>query len=119
MNSINLTLPFPPSLNSYYRFAKGRMYITAKGKQYRKDVAACIDQLESLQPETGAIALRILACPPDKRRRDLDNLLKGLLDALSVKGLGVYVDDSQIMRIWIGWGEQVTGGCLEVEITDA
>jgi crossover junction endodeoxyribonuclease RusA len=34
------------------------------------------------------------AFPPDRRRRDLDNLLKALLD--SIEHAGVYEDDSQI-----------------------
>jgi len=34
------------------------------------------------------------AFPPDRRRRDLDNLLKSVLDAL--EHAGVYADDSQV-----------------------
>lgn len=32
--------------------------------------------------------------PPDRRKRDLDNLLKSLLDGL--EGAGVFKDDAQI-----------------------
>ena len=40
------------------------------------------------------IRMEVIAYPPDKRRRDLDNLGKSLLDSLQHAGL--YQDDSQI-----------------------
>ena len=42
----------------------------------------------------GPVAVEIEAHMPDKRRRDLDNLLKGLFDALT--HAGVWMDDSQV-----------------------
>lgn len=46
---------------------------------------------------TGRLSVEIDAHPPDRRRRDLDNLQKPLLDALEYAG--VYEDDSQIDRL--------------------
>jgi crossover junction endodeoxyribonuclease RusA len=40
------------------------------------------------------LAVEILAFPPDRRKRDLDNLYKALLD--SVSKAGVIPDDEQI-----------------------
>lgn len=40
------------------------------------------------------LSLTIDAYPPDRRKRDLDNILKSLLDAL--QHAGIYSDDSQI-----------------------
>jgi crossover junction endodeoxyribonuclease RusA len=37
--------------------------------------------------------------PPDRRRRDIDNTAKAILDALA--GAGVYDDDCQIDRLVI------------------
>lgn len=45
------------------------------------------------------LSLSILAYPPDRRKRDLDNILKSLLDALM--HARVYSDDSQIDRLSI------------------
>ena len=45
------------------------------------------------KPEDRLI-VTIEAYPPDKRKRDLDNILKSLLDAL--QHAGMYPDDSQI-----------------------
>ena len=41
--------------------------------------------------------MRIQLYPPDNRRRDLDNVLKVLLDTFTIAGL--YVDDSQVKRL--------------------
>jgi crossover junction endodeoxyribonuclease RusA len=48
---------------------------------------------------TGDVAIAILAAPPDKRKRDLDNVLKALLDSLT--HCGVWTDDSQVAELVI------------------
>ena len=52
--------------------------------------------------------------PPDRRRRDLDNAMKSLLDALEYGG--VYADDSQVDHLEIRRGAPVSGGSCVVEI---
>jgi len=62
---------------------------------------------------TGPYKLSLLAVRPDKRRRDLDNLLKATSDLLS--GLGVITDDSECTELsakWIPTGDGVTV-CIE------
>jgi Holliday junction resolvase RusA-like endonuclease len=44
--------------------------------------------------------MTIMATRPDKRKRDLDNLLKATLDACSGH---LWVDDVQIQRLTIMW----------------
>jgi crossover junction endodeoxyribonuclease RusA len=56
------------------------------------------------------------AFPPDRRRRDLDNLAKPTLDAL--EHAGVYEDDSQIDLLIIRRQDVVHGGRLEVSVTE-
>ena len=53
----------------------------------------------------------LIANPPDRRRRDLDNLAKAVLDGMN----GVlYDDDSQIDNLIIRRGEPMPGGLVEV-----
>lgn len=46
---------------------------------------------------TGEVSVEIDLYPPDRRRRDIDNPLKCLLDSMT--HAGVYEDDSQIKDI--------------------
>lgn len=91
-----LELPWPPSVNHYYRHVGPRVLISREGRQYREQVIAKIrNQLPGVF--TGQAELHAEFYPPDYRRRDLDNLLKCVLDTLQHAGL--YKDDSQIAKI--------------------
>jgi crossover junction endodeoxyribonuclease RusA len=93
---IELILPWPPSLNHYWRNVKGMTLISAAGRKYRKEVARIIAE-SGLKPITGAVAVkRILYCP-DYKRRDEDNLPKALNDAITKSGL--WKDDSYICAV--------------------
>ena len=48
-------------------------------------------------PLDGKLAVRVVAVAPDRRKRDLDNLLKATLDALT--HAKVWHDDGQIDRL--------------------
>jgi crossover junction endodeoxyribonuclease RusA len=47
----------------------------------------------------GQVSVTIDAYPPDRRRRDLDNVLKAALDALT--HCGIWADDSQVAELRI------------------
>ena len=55
--------------------------------------------------------------PPDRRRRDIDNVQKALLDALEHGR--AYRDDSQIVRLAIERREPIRGGRTIVRIGKA
>lgn len=61
------------------------------------------------------LQVAITASPPDRRRRDLDNILKATLDSLQHAGL--YPDDSQIDALFVIRGQIVKGGSLQVELS--
>ena len=93
----NCNLPWPPSVNTYYTVARGRKILSKKGRQFKSDCSAYIHRLAD--PMKGELEIEIIVCMPDKRRRDLDNLLKPILDVLG--NYGVYEDDSQIVDLRI------------------
>ncbi|MDD5599430.1 MAG: RusA family crossover junction endodeoxyribonuclease [Victivallaceae bacterium] len=89
-------LPYPPSVNHYYRHVGPRVLISRPGRKYREVVVARLRSY-GIKPLDGGIELFLEAYPPDRRRRDLDNLLKCVLDAMQYAG--AYYDDSQIVKI--------------------
>lgn len=113
--AIDLELPWPPSVNHYWRHVGRKVLISSKGRAYRQSVISLV-AYENIEPITGRLAVTIMAYPPDKRRRDLDNLPKALLDAL--EHAGVYEDDGQIDRLTIGRGHVYKGGKVCVLITE-
>jgi Holliday junction resolvase RusA-like endonuclease len=101
---ITLTLPFPPSINGAYRNVPkiGRV----KTKAYKVwEVEASISA--KMQAGTakvdGPYAFHMRADRPDRRRRDLSNLIKVTEDL--VVRLGFVEDDSYCQRIKVSWSD--------------
>lgn len=97
MNSY--VLPYPPSANGYWRSFRGRQIISERGREYRKQGLAMIAEQGIADLMECALSVAIELYPPDKRRRDIDNGMKALLDLIT--HAGVWVDDSQIKRLAI------------------
>jgi len=108
---MRLVLPWPPSVNRYWRHDRGRTHISAEGRRYRMDVWAIVLEHGARDlPLRGDVRVMIRAHPPDRRRRDLDNLAKAVLDALEFAR--VLEDDSQVADL----RAPANGGRLEVEV---
>ena len=114
---VNLDLPYPPSVNHYYgRNRNGGVRIKGAGKMFRHHVAIIVKQsLRGHRIIDGPIHISILMYPPDRRKRDIDNILKALFDAL--QHAGVYKDDSQIIKMNIAKEQVVKGGAINVIIS--
>ena len=109
--------PYPPSLNKMYRVERNgfRRFLTTAAKKYKADCAiiAGMGKSGSVAIE-GLVEVSIILRPPDRRRRDLDNTLKLLLDSLN----GIYWDDdSQIARLTIERGEVMKQGAVFLQVT--
>lgn len=116
--TLNFDLPYPPSVNTYWRHPSrgplaGRHLISEQGRNYREAVRAYVAEGQT-KPITGPVAVDIEAFFPDRRRRDLDNILKSLLDSLT--HAGVWEDDSQIHDLRIRRGAHIAG-MVKVQIT--
>lgn len=112
-----LTLPYPPSVNHYWRRVGLHTLISREGRTFRQNVCALLGRGGMHKTPTGGrIALAMDAFPPDRRRRDLDNIQKPVLDAL--EHAGVYMDDSQIDLLVTRRREAVPDGRLLVTIEE-
>lgn len=93
--AVAIDLPWPPSVNHYWQHVRKNVIVSDAGKHYRcAAVAAVFAQQAHQRLLDGRLAFVVLAYPPDRRRRDLDNILKASLDALTFAG--VIADDSNI-----------------------
>lgn len=110
---LDLELPYPPSVNHYWRRVGARTLISRRGRAFRQTVCSIL-ATRGVRPLDGPLAVEVTIHPPDKRRRDIDNVQKALLDALQHGG--AYGDDSQIVRLTIEKGDPLDGGKTLVHI---
>ena len=119
--TLQFTLPWPPSVNRYWRsvpMGRGRgvrVLISREGRAFRMDVVARLAPLRR-SPFTGRLEVRIELCAPTRRALDIDNPLKALLDAM--QEAGVYRNDGQIDRLLVERGPVTRGGAARVTIRE-
>jgi crossover junction endodeoxyribonuclease RusA len=113
---LEIELPYPPSINHYWRRVGSKTLISRQGRRFRATVMAILARLQ-MNPLAGKLVVEVQVHPPDTQRRDLDNVQKALLDALQHGG--AYADDSQIIRLEVTKGEPIAGGKTLVRIREA
>ena len=111
---IELQLPYPPSVNHYWGQRGNHRFVGKKGQEFRLEVKVVALE-RKIKAIEGRLSLKVYLYPPDKRKRDIDNVLKSLLDAM--EHAGVYENDSQLDELYIKRCEVVKGGKCVVVIT--
>lgn len=111
--SIQLSLPLPPSVNHYWGQSGKQRFIGKKGKEFRAQVMDAVNEA-GIQPLEGRLAVHIALFPPDRRKRDVDNVLKSLLDAC--EHAGCYENDSQIDELHITRRDVMKDGACTIII---
>ena len=114
---MTITLPWPPSVNHYWlaRNNSHKKRISAEGRSFRIVTKVRLMHAKAIKL-IGRLLVHIDAFPPDRRKRDLDNLLKAPLDAME-KG-GAYENDGQIDELSIRRKAVVPGGKLVVTVAE-
>lgn len=116
---MNITLPWPPSINGYWRsIPRGNcctQIISRKGREYRDKVAGRVLQ-QKVPKMSGRLSVNLILRPATRREFDIDNFAKAALDAM--EAAGVYDNDSQIDRLLIERAGTVKGGAVDVYITE-
>lgn len=113
------TIPFPPSVNTYWRHPStgklaGRTLISEAGRRYRDAIMAqAVAENWPEFDEEARLKVEIEAWMPDRRRRDLDNVLKAALDSMTYTGL--WPDDSHIDELRITRVPTI-GGMLKIKV---
>lgn len=114
---IAFTLPFPPSVNTYYRRGAHATYMSKAGRKFKTDVADIVSQ--SKQSKVGSCRIRIsmVIWPRDRRKFDIDNRIKSVLDSL--QDAGVFDNDEQIDELTVARGNKIVqDGCVRVIIEE-
>jgi len=108
VNALRLRLPLPPTQNHIWKLRRGGrgVYLTTEGQEVKQEIA--VEAFKASDDEEWGTRPCLRACPwlrvsilyylPDKRRRDLSNLNKLLLDGISD---GIGVDDSRFLVLEI------------------
>ena len=100
-------------MNHYYTVARGRKILSPRGRNYKKEAGwEVVAQSQHEKYLEGDVSVFIRAYPPDKRKRDLDNILKPILDVL--QDCDVIADDSQISDLRIQRFNPRKGGEVEI-----
>lgn len=105
-DAVTVRLPMPPSANACWANVEkvGRVRSTA----YRRWSKLAVQELQAQQ--AGRVAGKfavVITAKRTKRKRDIDNIIKPLLDLLS--GV-VTADDSECERVSAGWTDEGEDG---------
>ena len=119
MAQVTIDLPYPPSVNHYWRHTviAGRtvVYVSAQGKAYRNRVIKAT-QLLNIPHYECPVSVTLDIAFPDNRRRDSDNLAKVIFDSL--QDARILKDDKLIWKFSTNRIGIAKGGFVKVTIRE-
>lgn len=86
------------SVNQMYRCVSSRNIISKKGRETKEAIQWELQAQRKGAPRSSKVEMNVLFYFGDKRKRDIDNCLKALLDCCT--GI-LYEDDSQIEALHV------------------
>jgi crossover junction endodeoxyribonuclease RusA len=101
---VTLTLPYPPTANNLFLNVGKRRVRT---KEYDAWIDESLIEVRRQKPAqvAGQYHMRLIADRPDRRARDIENLLKPASDLLTKAG--VIEDDSKALSVYAAWSDRV------------
>lgn len=111
---ISLTLPWPPSSLSPNTRSHWRAHAKAKA-QYRQACAYHARMQGAERIEAKRLSVRLRFVPPDRRRRDLDNLIASMKSGLDGLADVLKVDDNR-WQIAAELVDGQIGGLVRVDV---
>jgi crossover junction endodeoxyribonuclease RusA len=96
---LTVALPYPPTVNHYYVRSRFGVVLGARGREYREVVRAALQEKGVPAFSREALSFTLAVFPPDKRVRDLDNVIKAVQDAATHAGL--WPDDFSICELHV------------------
>lgn len=111
-----ITLPWPPKELS----PNARVHRMVKARQAKVYKQACwaLAKMVDVQLPPGRIHLAITFYPPNRQRRDLDNLLASIKAGIDGVAMAWQIDDELFRPITIDIADQV-GGMVKIAIVSA
>lgn len=98
MGVLEFTVTVNPLPAPRPRFGKTHTYMPKPYREYQDAIIRVIDALVIPEPFKGPLAVEIHFLRADKRRVDIDNLIKAAFDAITDSN-SVWFDDSQVTRL--------------------
>lgn len=98
---LRISLPWPPSVNNYWKRTRKGIRVSDKGMEYKITIDSLIEKFNLRMSIDEPIDVVMWYFPPDKRIRDIDNYSKGLFDSLSEAEF--WTDDKIIKRMTVEW----------------
>jgi len=115
--ALRVELPYPPSINHYWRHNSKRkgapVYISVEGKRYQHEVFYRLGIYTFKTLDIQRLSVRVAFYPRTKQEQDISNRIKVLEDCL--QAIKIYCNDSQIDHLEIFRGRVVSGGrCVAI-----